>query len=136
MLNICGNEFITSTSKKFKIKDIKKIKISAEVAKGRSFRIKLIIQKEVYTLGVELKRELYYLPQHYIWFAKLINAKLIQMGYKLQIKDGMKLMDANYILGGIFNKGVIYKCSKYRKKWQRRFIVINTQGLFSYKNQQ
>jgi len=39
------------------------------------------------------------------------------MKYNIEIKDGNKLLDTNYGLGGIFAEGTIYKCSKYKKKW-------------------
>lgn len=33
-----------------------------------------------------------------------------------------------------FMHGNIYKQSQYKKKWEMRYIVINSEGLFSYKN--
>lgn len=34
---------------------------------------------------------------------------------------------------GNFSEGFIYKKSKYLRNWQKRYVVINTEGLFSYK---
>jgi hypothetical protein len=33
-------------------------------------------------IGSKLKRHLYFLPEHYIWFAKIINAKLMTFEHK------------------------------------------------------
>lgn len=52
------------------------------------------------------------------------------MGCKLPTESSSSALHTN----GIFNQGVIYKCSKYRKKWEKRFILINNEGLFSYKS--
>ena len=70
------------------------------------------------------------MPEHYIWFAKLINARLMAKGCKLIKNAKLTPLHGN----GIFNQGIIYKCSKYRKKWEKRYILINNEGLFSYKN--
>jgi len=35
---------------------------------------------------------------------------------------------------GIFNQGLIFKRSKYRRNWEKRYVLINNEGLFSYKN--
>lgn len=34
---------------------------------------------------------------------------------------------------GNFAEGFIFKKSKYLHLWQKRYVVINTEGLFSYK---
>ena len=34
---------------------------------------------------------------------------------------------------GIYSEGFIFKKSKYLKKWSKRYVVINSEGLFSYK---
>lgn len=110
--------------------EIQKLKIYPQIVKKKSFRIKITHEKQIYNMGVELRRELYYLPQHYVWFAKIINSRLMRMGCKLPKQNKNNILHTN----GIFNQGVIYKCSKYRKKWEKRFILINNEGLFSYKN--
>lgn len=58
---------------------------------------------------------------------------MIQKGIKVGTKP--KESKIVYLVGnGIFNQGMIYKCSKYRKKWEKRYILINNEGIFSYRN--
>ena len=55
-------------------------------------------------------------------------------GVKIEQKNGIRIMDSNPGLGGTFIKGFILKCSKYRHKWENRYVVINIEGLFCYRN--
>jgi hypothetical protein len=132
--NICGGDYIEFSKYRLSLVGLIKIKICPVIVKKKSFRIKLTHADGIFNMGVELRRELYYLPEHYIWFAKLINARLIRSG-GLGSKGLGKGSGTGTLHGnGIFNQGLIYKCSKYRKKWEKRFILINNEGLFSYKN--
>jgi hypothetical protein len=109
--------------------EITKIKIYAEHATVRSFRIKINHFNYSYYIGAALNRTLNELPEHFVWFAKIINAKLIREGIELN-----KISLDNMKISGAFIEGVIYKRSKYWKEWGKRYVVINCEGLFSYKN--
>jgi hypothetical protein len=63
-----------------------------------------------------------------VWFAKIINAKMM-------IKNNHVSANVDRPLGwnSTFCKGEIYKQSKYFKKWEKRYVVITTEGLSSYR---
>lgn len=82
--NICGSDYIQFTKFKISLIGMQKVKIYPQVVKKKSFRIKITHEEDIYNFGVELRRELYYLPEHYIWFAKLINARMMKKGCKFQ----------------------------------------------------
>ena len=74
------------------------------------------------------------MPFAYLTFAKIIKERLAVAGFSLKDKPqetspGVpdNLIKSAYIFGKI------YKKSQVLGKWQERFVVINRDGLFSYK---
>lgn len=54
----------------------------------------------------------------------------MNMGHKVSASKNQLALHGK----GIFNQGIILKRSKYRKNWEKRYTLINNEGLFSYKN--
>lgn len=84
--------------------------------------------------GADYQRELVGLPMQYIWFAKIINARMVLLGFDLKNLSILDQKMANMWKGPAYIKGCIMKKSQHVKKWEERFVVINSEGLFSFKD--
>lgn len=113
------------SEKKLPINQIRGLKVLPFIIKEKSFQMELNHKNGRYIFGVELKRQLYFLPEHYIWFAKIINKKLMAIGMEMKRNslDQKEMVSLGW--SGTFCKGTIYKKSKYLKVWSERYVVIN-----------
>jgi hypothetical protein len=80
VVNVCYLPYLTLGSHRLPLSQLTQIKVFPEATRARTFKLRLSHSSGVYFLGAELKRELYFLPDHYIWLAKLINARLAAEG--------------------------------------------------------
>jgi hypothetical protein len=135
IVNLCGGKYLTFTNNyQILLDEITKIKIYAEVAVHKSCKLKICHFNFPLFLGVDLTRQIYELPEHYIWFAKIINSKLVRQGHDLKkLTEEIRQRKPIGPNDGSIIQGEIYKRSQYKRKWEKRHVVINTEGLFSYK---
>lgn len=74
------------------------------------------------------------LPLNYYIFAFVIQQKLLNMGKKLFKCQPPNLPGIPEALAkNSYNYGKIYKKSQILGRWEERLIVINREGIYSYK---
>lgn len=74
------------------------------------------------------------MPLNYFIFAFVIQQKLINMGKKLYKCSGPNVPGIpETLVKNSYNYGKIFKKSQILGKWEERLIVINRDGIFSYK---
>ena len=73
-------------------------------------------------------------PIQYLWFSKIINAKMTKLGYNIEKPFMLEQPEFKKDVGNVIIKGWLMKRSQHFKKWENRFVIINADGLFSYKD--
>lgn len=130
-----GELSFSISGKNYFLKEFHKIKIIFEEVSPNVHRIKLSkIDQDEYFIAASISKEFLHVPVHYYIFSSILQQKLINMGLKLQ-KVGSSdvpgvpetIVKNSYIYGKIFKK------SQILGKWEERLIVINKEGIYSYK---
>lgn len=77
------------------------------------------------------------LPLCFAWFASILMSKLLTN--KVYFSEVNEMLNRSQVHTEYFQEsyihGFIYKKSQVFGKWERRFIIINKQGLYSFKDQ-
>lgn len=85
-------------------------------------------------MGAPVKTLVKGLPMHFYIFAKILCEKLALMGIDAKepnIQQPPGIPEAIIVNSSIYGK--ILKKSQMLGKWEERFIVINKEGIYSYK---
>ena len=84
--------------------------------------------------GVDIEFAKFGFPLHYFWYAKIISSKLTEMGYDMTNPYITEAKDYETPIASFFCRGFLYKRSQFLKRWELRYVIINENGLFSFKN--
>jgi hypothetical protein len=74
-------------------------------------------------------------PLQYFWFAKIVTLKISLKDCDLNRSYISDRKFSNASIKNSYMDGIIYKRSQVFKNWELRYIVINAEGLFSYKDE-
>ena len=84
-------------------------------------------------MGAEVEQSKMGFPLQYSWFSKIVTDKIALSGFDIN----QPVPPSKQFLVNVENAyccGFLLKQSQHFKKWEERYIIINPDGLFSYKN--
>ena len=120
---------------KVKILELTKIKCELIRIKDPFYRLKIKYREteEIY-IAATMRSSKKELPDHYSWFAKIINAKLMSINIDLSKPFCHDKYTFESNLPNLLIKGKIYKKSQHLGNWCLRYVAINNEALYSYRD--
>ena len=105
-----------------------------EPVMGSPYKTKITYHQTDVLVAATSNEEILGLSPHYFIFAKLMQEHLLTHGLKLKEFAHEKIPGVpENLITNAYIYGKLNKKSQVLGKWEERFIVINKEGLFSYK---